>query len=325
MLNFNMRAVQVTQPGGPEALVSTEIAAPQLTPGHALIRVEAAGLNYIDVYHRTGLYPLPLPFVPGLEGAGIVEKIGEGVTAVAPGDRVAWTTSIGSYAERVLVEVSKLVPVPSDITSEQAAAAMLQGITAHFLTNDSHQLKAGQSALIHAGAGGVGRLLVQLAKSRGARVFSTASTAKLDGVKSAGADVVIDYTREDFEAVVNRETEGRGVDVVYDSVGLTTFDKSLECVAVRGSLVLYGQSSGVVQSMVPARLAKRGIFFSRPTMFNFVRTREELLARANDIFRAIREGALELRIDRRLPLAEAAEAHRILERRESAGKILLIP
>ncbi len=302
-----------------------ELPDPRPATGQALVRVEASGVNFIDVYHRTGLYTLPLPFIPGLEGAGVVEEVGEGVRELTPGARVAWATGQGSYAERVVIDAERLVPVPAKISTEQAAALMLQGITAHFLVTDSHRLAPGQTALIHAAAGGVGRLLVQLAKKRGARVLATASTRKLEIAKDAGADVVIDYTNEDFEAVVHRETDGRGVDVAYDSVGNTTFDKSMECVAVRGSLVLFGQSSGVVAPVAPARLAKRGVFLSRPTMFHFVRTREELSARAADVFQSVDAGALTLRIDRTLPLREAKEAHRILEARESAGKLLLLP
>lgn len=321
-----MYGIKVTQTGGPETLVFAELAdPPSPARGQAVIRVEAAGVNFIDVYHRTGLYPQPLPFTPGLEGAGVVEAVGAEVVDVAPGDRVAWATGSGCYAERALVDADKLVRLPAGVDAQHGAAAMLQGMTAHFLVTDSHRLAPGQTALIHAAAGGVGRLLVQLAKQRGARVLATASTRKLDVAKEAGADVVIDYTKEDFEAVVNRETGGLGVDVAYDSVGLTTFDKSLECVAIRGSLVLFGQSSGVVPPFSPGRLANRGIFFSRPRLFHFVRTREELRARAGEIFDSMARGTLTLRIDRVLPLQEAAEAHRILESRDSAGKLLLRP
>lgn len=325
MLRAIMRGIQVTRTGGPETLVYAELPDPQPKRGQVSIRVEASGVNFIDVYHRTGLYSLPLPFVPGLEGAGVIEAIGEDVRELSTGDRVAWATGAGSYAERVVVDADKLVLLPPQVDAQQGAAAMLQGLTAHFLVTDSHRIQPGQTALIHAAAGGVGRLLVQLAKQRGARVLATASTRKLDIAKEAGADVVIDYTREDFEAVVNRETGGRGVDVAYDSVGLTTFDKSMSSVAVRGSLVLFGQSSGVVPPVSPGRFADRAIFFSRPRLFHFVRTREELRARADELFDSIARGALTLRIDRTLPLRDAAEAHRILESRDSAGKILLQP
>lgn len=320
-----MHAIRVTTPGGPEVLEYVAIDTPVPKEGEARVRVEAIGVNFIDVYHRTGLYPMPLPFTPGSEAAGVVDATGANVTNVKPGDRVAYAMVRGSYAEYALVPADKLVPIPAEMDARHAAAAMLQGMTAHYLAVSTYALKAGSSALIHAAAGGVGGLLVQLAKQRGVRVFATASTAKLDIARREGADVVIDYTSDDFEAVVMEATNGAGVDVVYDSVGRTTFDKSLNCVGTRGVLALFGQSSGIVAPVDPARLAKRGIYLTRPSLAHYIVTRDELLWRARELFEAITSGALRLRIDRELPLRDAAEAHRLLESRATAGKLLLIP
>jgi NADPH2:quinone reductase len=320
-----MHGIQVSKSGGPEVLEYVELEVPVPKNGQVVVRVEASGVNFIDVYHRTGLYPLPLPMTPGNEGAGVVESIGPGVVDVKPGDRVAWAGVLGSYAERAVVPADRLVPLPDAIDARTGAAAMLQGMTAHYLVTSTHALKPGQSVIVHAAAGGVGGLLVQMAKARGAKVFATASTSKLDLARSYGADVVIDYTTQDFEQEVNRATGGRGVDVVYDAVGKTTFDKSLECVAVRGTLVLYGQSSGVVDPLPPARLGKRGIFLTRPSLGHYTLTRDELLWRAREVLESIASGALRLRIDRALPLSDAAEAHRLLEGRKTAGKLLLLP
>jgi NADPH:quinone reductase len=319
-----MYGIQVSKFGGPEVLEHVELPDPTPNEGQALVRVDAAGVNFIDVYQRIGLYALPLPLVPGSEGAGVVEAVGAGVTDVKPGDRVAWAIGPGSYAEKVCVAADKLVLVPDAIDTRTAAAAMLQGMTAHYLVTSTHVLKPGQTALVHAAAGGVGGLLVQMAKARGARVIATASTTKLDLVRSYGADVVIDYTTADFEAEVNRVTDGRGVEVVYDSVGKTTFDKSLECVALRGTLVLYGQSSGVVAPFAPARLGKRGVFLTRPGLGHYTATRDELSWRAREVLESIASGALRLRIDRALPLRDAGEAHRLLEGRHTTGKLLLV-
>jgi NADPH2:quinone reductase len=320
-----MHAIRVSRTGGPEVLEYVEVDKPQPKAGEALVRIEAAGVNFIDVYHRTGLYKMELPFTPGSEAAGVVEEIGAGVTDVRPGDRVAYAMAPGAYAEFAAVPAAKLVPIPEGITTRDAAAAMLQGMTAHYLVASTFPLKEGHTALVHAAAGGVGGILVQMAKRRGARVFGTASTKKLDIVSGDGADAVIDYTKSDFETEVMRLTGSKGVDVVYDSVGKTTFDKSLDSLTLRGMLVLFGQSSGSVPPFDPARLAKKGTFLTRPSLGHYMATRDELLWRARELFAAIESGAVKLRIDRELPLRDAAEAHRLLESRQTAGKLLLIP
>ena len=320
-----MKAIRVRRTGGPEVLEYGEAETPKPGAGQALVRLEAAGVNFVDVYHRTGLYKQPLPFTPGSEGAGIVEETGEGVTLVKRGDRVAYAMVIGAYADYAVVPQEKLVIVPNGVSSPMAAAAMLQGLTAHYLAVSTFPLREGQSAIVHAAAGGVGALLVQVAKQRGVRVFATASTRHLDTAREAGADVVIDYTTADFEAVVMEATGGRGVDVVYDSVGQTTFDKSLNCVGRRGTLALYGQSSGPVASFDPARMARNSIFLTRPSLAAYIATHDELSWRAGELFNWIQSGKVRLRIDREVPLRAAAEAHRALEGRETAGKVLLIP
>ena len=319
-----MKAIRVHAAGGPEQLVLEEVPRPVPAEGQALVRIEAAGVNYIDVYHRTGLYPQALPFTPGSEAAGVVEEVGPGVTTVRPGDRVAYAMVIGAYAEYAAVPAEKLVPLPDGVDARTAAAAMLQGMTAHYLVAGTYDLRAGQTALVHAAAGGVGGLLVQMCVLRGARVFATVSTAKRDLVPD-GAEAIIDYTAHDFETEVMRLTNGAGVNVVYDSVGRTTFDRSLRCVGLRGLLALYGQSSGPVAPVDPALLAKRGIYLTRPSLGHYTATREELLWRAGELFDLLGERKLTLRIDRELPLAEAKRAHERLESRESAGKMLLIP
>ena len=308
-----MRAIRVSTTGGPEVLEYTEVPTPEPGADDALVRVEAAGVNFIDVYHRTGLYKLATPFTPGSEAAGTVEAVGSNVTSVKRGDRVAYAMTLGAYAEYAVVPVDKLVHVPPGIETRRAAAALLQGMTAHYLTTSTYPLKNGQTALIHAAGGGAGGLVVQLAKRRGARVFATTSTSKLDGVRGLGADVVIDYTTVDFEAEVLRLTDGAGVDVVYDSVGRTTFDKSLNCVAMRGLLALFGQTSGPVAPVDPSRLARRGIYLTRPSLAHYTAQREELLWRAREVFDAVASGAVRLRLDRELPLRDAAEAHRLLK------------
>ncbi len=320
-----MHAIRVSSTGGPEVLQYLEVDRPRPGEGQVLVRIEAIGINYIDVYHRTGLYKLALPFTPGAEAAGVVEEIGPGVSEVKKGDRVASAMVPGAYAEYAAVPAAKLVSVPASIDTRTAAAIMLQGMTAHYLVASTHPLQAGNTALVHAAAGGVGGLLVQLAKQRGARVFGTASTKKLDIVRQDGADVVIDYTKEDFEAVVMKETNGTGVNVVYDSVGKTTFDKSLNCLMLRGLLALFGQSSGPVPPFDPARLAAKGTYLTRPSLAHYTATRGELLWRATDLFRAIESGSLKVRIDREVPLRNAADAHRALESRSTIGKVLLIP
>jgi len=320
-----MKAIRVHAVGGPEVLVLEETPSPTPGPKEALVRLSAAGVNFIDIYHRTGLYPLPLPFTPGNEGAGVVEAVGPDVTEVRPGDRVAYAMATGSYAELAVVPVFRLVPIPDTVSFEAAAAAMLQGMTAHYLAHSTFPLAPGHQALVHAAAGGVGLLLVQMAKKRGARVLGTVSTeAKAEAARRAGADVVIRYTEEDFEAVARRETDGRGLDVVYDSVGKTTFDKSLRSLRPRGLLALFGQSSGPVPPFDPGELAKRGsLFLTRPTLAHYTLDRAELLARAGDVLSWMEKGELEVTIDRTLPLAQAAEAHRLLESRQTSGKLVL--
>lgn len=322
-----MKAIRVHTPGGPDALRSDEIAVPRPGPGQALVKVAAAGVNYIDVYHRTGLYKINPPVPIGMEGAGTVEAAGPDVSEVSPGDRVAWAMASGSYAEMALVPAASLVRLPETIDFNRAAAVMLQGMTAHYLTHSTYPLKERETALVHAAAGGVGLLLVQMAKMRGARVIGTVSTqAKADLAVEAGADAVILYSRQDFEPEVKRLTENRGVDVVYDSVGQATFMKSLVCLRTRGMMVSYGQSSGPVQPVDPLLLNQMGsLFLTRPTLGHYCATRLELLWRADDVLGWVASGKLKIRIDRTYPLAEAAQAHRDLESRKTAGKLLLIP
>jgi len=320
-----MKAIRVSQPGGPEVLQYVDIDTPKPGAGEALVRVEAIGVNFIDVYHRTGLYKLPLPFSPGSEAAGVVEAIGDGVDSLKKGDRVAYAMVRGADAEYAIVPADKLVPLSDAIDAKTAAAAMLQGMTAHYLSTSVHPIAAGETVLVHAAGGGVGALLVQLAKMRGARVFGTASTKHLHVAREAGCDVVIDYTKDDFESIVMAETAGKGCNAVYDSVGKTTFDKSLECCGLRATLGLFGQSSGTVPPFDPGRLAKNGVFLTRPSLAHYTHTREELLDRSREVFEWIGSGRLKLRIDREVPLRDAAEAHRALEARETTGKVLLIP
>lgn len=320
-----MKAIRVSRTGGPEVLEYVDVETPSPKAGEVLMRVEAVGVNFVDAYNRSGLYKQPLPFTSGSEAAGVVEQAGDGVTEWKKGDRVAFARQPGAYAEYVVVPARSLVPLPDGVDARTAAAAMLQGMTAHYLATSVHAIGAGETVLVHAAAGGVGALLVQLAKAAGARVFGTASTAHLGVARDAGCDVVIDYTREDFEAVVREQTKGRGCDAVYDSVGRTTIDKSIECVAVRGMLALFGQSSGPVPTIDTARLAKNAIFFTRPGLHHYIHSRDELLQRSGDILTAVRDGRLKLRIDRELPLSQAAEAHRLLEGRQTSGKLLLIP
>jgi NADPH2:quinone reductase len=320
-----MKAVRVHAVGGPEALKYEDAPEPTPKPGEALVRQKAAGVNFIDIYHRTGLYPLPLPFIPGNEGAGVVEAVGPDTNEVRPGERVAYAMSMGSYAELAVVPSWRLVPIPQEVSFESAAAVMLQGMTAHYLSHTTFPLGAGHTALVHAAAGGVGLLLVQMAKKRGARVLGTVSTeAKAEAARRAGADVVIRYTEEDFEEVARRETGGHGLDVVYDSVGKTTFDKSLRSLRPRGLLALYGQSSGPVPPLDPGVLAKNGsLFLTRPSLAHYNLDRTEVLARASDVLSWMADGTLDVTIDRTLPLAEAAEAHRLLEGRKTSGKLVL--
>ncbi|MBW3665013.1 MAG: quinone oxidoreductase [Actinobacteria bacterium] len=322
-----MRAVQVRDHGGPEVLGIEEVDVPEPGPGEVRIEVAAAGVNFIDVYFRTGAYPAQLPLVPGVEAAGTVNAVGPDVTALSVGDRVAHALVPGAYAEQQVVAADRLVAVPDEIELETAAAVMLQGMTAHYLSNDAFPLGEGHTALVYAAAGGVGHLLVQLAARRGARVIGTASTdEKLDLARGFGADDVVAYTDVDIVDAVDELTGGEGVDVVYDSVGATTFDASLECLRPRGCLVLYGQSSGPVQPFDPQTLNRKGsLFLTRPSLAHYTSDRGELEQRAADVFGWIAAGELDVRIDRSLPLAEAAEAHRYLEGRSTRGKLLLVP
>ena len=321
-----MQAIRPKQTGGPEVLQLVEVPTPTPGPTEVLVRVAAAGLNFIDVYHRTGLYPLPLPLPIGLEGAGTVEQVGGAVNDVKVGARVAWASVPGSYATHVVAPAERLVPVPDGVATDVASALLLQGMTAHYLMKTIFPLRAGHSALVHAAAGGVGLLLIQMAKRAGAQVIGTVSTeAKAALAKEAGADYIINYQASDFAAETKRLTGGRGVDVVYDSVGKTTFDGSLDVLAPRGYLVLYGQSSGVVPSLDPARLAKGSYSLTRPSLPHYTATRAELLSRAGDLLQMVGAGQLRVRIDRTFPLAQAADANRALTARQTTGKVLLIP
>jgi NADPH2:quinone reductase len=321
-----MKAVRVHNYGGPEVLTFEDISIPEPKTGEARVKIEAGGVNFIDIYQRIGLYPLQTPFTLGMEGAGLVDAVGEGVTEVKIGDRVAYAMISGSYAECATVPAIKLAPLPSNLDSRSAAALMLQGMTAHYLTHSTYPLKNNETALVHAAAGGVGLLLVQLAKMRGARVIGTVSTeAKAQLAKEAGADEVILYTQVDFSAEMKRLTAGAGVDVVYDSVGATTFEKSLDCLRPRGYLALFGQSSGPVPPVDPAKLAAKGsLFLTRPSLPHYILNRAELLKRSSDLFDWTASGELKLRIDKVLPLSEAAEAHRLLESRKTTGKVVLV-
>jgi len=322
-----MKAIQVKETGGPEQMQLVDIPTPQPGPKQALVKVAASGVNFIDVYFRTGLYKADLPFTPGMEAAGVVEAVGPDVTEVRRGDRVAYAMARGSYAEYTVVPSWQLVKVPDGEDLKSAAAAMLQGMTAHYLTHSTFPLKPGQTCLVHAAAGGAGRLIVQIAKMLGARVFGTTSTeAKADLARQAGADAIIFYTRQDFEAEVKRLTDGRGVDVVYDSVGEPTYMQGLNCLRPRGMMVLFGQSGGKVAPIDPTILNTKGsLFLTRPSLAFYCATREELLWRAGDILQWIASGKLKLVIDRTYPLGQAAQAHRDLESRATAGKVLLIP
>lgn len=304
-----------------------DVPLPEPAAGQVRVQVAACGLNYIDTYHRTGLYPLPLPFIPGLELAGTIEALGPDVSGWNVGDRVATASGIGGYAQFALVPADKLVRVPDGVELDLAAAIMLQGMTAHYLAYSTFPLKAGDTCLIHAAAGGVGLLLVQIAKRLGARVFGTVSTAEKAALASAaGADTVIRYTEENFVERVRELTDMRGVDVVYDSVGASTWEGSLNCLRPRGMMVTFGNASGPVQPISPLLLSAKGsIFLTRPTLAQYIATPEELAWRAGDLFNWVAQGALDVRVDQRYPLAEAADAHRALEGRATAGKVLLVP
>jgi NADPH2:quinone reductase len=322
-----MKAIQVKQPGGPDAMELVELPVPEPKANEAVVKLAASGVNFIDVYFREGRYKAPTPFVLGQEGAGVVTAAGADVTFVKAGDRVAWSGPMGSYAEYAALPADKLVPIPSGVTDQQAASAMLQGMTAHYLSHDTHSLKSGETALVHAAAGGVGLLLVQMAHNIGARVIATVSTeekAKL--AREAGADEVILYTQSDFEADTKRLTGGKGVDVVYDSVGKTTFEKGLNVLRPRGMMALFGGSSGAVPPFDLMTLAQKGsLYATRPTLGHYIATREELVARSSAVFGMIAAGKLKLRIEHTYPLAEVQRAHRDLEGRKTTGKLLLIP
>lgn len=322
-----MRAIRVHEHGGPEVLRVEDVGVPEPGAGQARVRMEAAGVNYIDTYFRSGSYPAELPLTLGLEGAGTVDAVGDGVEAVATGDRVAFAAGPGAYAECVAVDADKLVPVPEGLDTATAAAVMLQGMTAHYLASDTFPLREGHTALVHAAAGGVGLLLTQVAKLRGARVYGTVSSDdKAALAREAGADEVIRYDQVDFAEEVERLTGGQGLDVVYDSVGKTTFDRSLACLRPRGYLVLFGQSSGPVQSFEPQRLASGGsLFFTRPVLGHYTSQRDELLARAGELLRWVGDGKVRVRIGETHPLEDASVAHERLQSRLTTGKVLLVP
>jgi NADPH2:quinone reductase len=322
-----MKAIQVQQPGGPEAMELVELPVPQPKPNEAVVKLSASGVNFIDVYFREGRYKAALPIILGQEGAGVVNAVGTEVTTVNNGDRVAWCGLLGSYAEYAAVPADRMVPIPDGVTDQQAAAAMLQGMTAHYLAHDTYTLKRDETALVHAAAGGAGLLLVQMAHHLGVRVIATVSTeekAKL--AREAGADEVILYTKSDFEAETKSLTGGKGVDVVYDSVGKTTFEKGLNTLRPRAMMVLFGGSSGPVPPFDLIVLSQKGsLYVTRPTLGHYIATREELLARSGAVFGMITAGKLKLRMEHTYPLAQAPQAHRDLESRKTTGKLLLIP
>ena len=321
-----MKAIQVKQPGSPDVMELVELPVPQPKSNEAVVKVAASGVNFIDVYQREGRYKVPLPFTAGQEGAGVVTAIGSDVKSVKAGDRVAWTSVQGGYAQYAAIPADRLVSVPAGVSDREAAAVMLQGMTAHYLAYSTFPLKRGDTTLVHAAAGGVGLLLVQLAHNIGARVIGTTSTEeKASLARAAGADDIILYTKVDFESETRRLTDGKGVDVVYDSVGKTTFDKSLAVLRVRGMLVLFGASSGAVPPFDPLALLKGSWFLTRPTLHHYIASRAELEDRAQSLFAMIAAKKLKLRIEHVYPLAEAPQAHRDLEGRATTGKILLIP
>ena len=322
-----MKIIRIHQFGAADTMHLEEVALPEPAAGQVRVKLAAAGLNFIDIYHRSGAYPLPTPFVPGLEGAGVVDALGPEVDDLKVGDRVAYAMIPSSYAEYVIAPAAKLVPVPEGVDLSTAAAAMLQGMTAHYCAVSTYPVQPGDTTLVHAAAGGVGQLLVQIIKQRGGWVAGTVSTEeKAQLARAAGADEVIRYTEQDFETEIKRLTDGRGVDVVYDSVGKTTFDKSLNCLRPRGMMVLYGQSSGAVPPFDLQILNQKGsLYITRPSLGPYIATREELMARAGDIFTWIKSDKLHVHIDRTFPLAEATAAHRYMEGRRTKGKVLLIP
>jgi NADPH2:quinone reductase len=322
-----MKAIRVNAPGGPEVLHYEDVADPTPKAGEATVKVDAAGINYIDVYQRSGQYKLNLPLTLGLEAGGTVTAVGPNVTEVKVGDKVAYTGVAGAYAQYAAVPAARLVTLPAGLSTRQGAAAMLQGLTAHYLACSTYPLKSGDTCLVHAAAGGVGLLLCQIAKMRGARVIGTVSTEEKSKLaRDAGASDVILYTKQDFEAEVKRLTDGKGLQVVYDSVGQTTFDKGFNCLAPRGMMALYGQSSGHIGPFDLGVLnAKGSLFVTRPSLNHHIITRAELLERSNELLGWIRDGKLKLRTEFEFPLKDAADAHRALEGRKTTGKVLLIP
>ena len=322
-----MTVVRVHAPGDAGVLRVEEAEVPRPGPGQALVRVEAVGLNFIEIYQRKGLYKVATPYTPGSEAAGTVEAVGPGVSTVQPGDRVGSVNMLGAYAEYALAPAERLVPLPDRVTTRQAAAVLLQGMTAHYLTTSTYQLSRGQTCLVHAAAGGLGLLFCQMARRRGARVIGTVSTEEKAALaREAGAGDVILYTRTDFESEVKRLTGGAGVDVIYDSVGRTTFAKGLNCLVPRGMMVLCGQSSGPVEPIDPQVLSQKGsLFLTRPSLTHYIASRAELLERAGEVLGWVADGSLVVRIGREFPLEQAAEAHRELEARRTTGKVLLIP
>jgi NADPH2:quinone reductase len=322
-----MKAIVVNEAGGPDKLHLEEVAEPTAGPGEIIVDVGAAGLNFIDTYHRGGLYPLEFPFTPGLEGAGTVATVGDEVDGLSVGDRVGWTDVRGSYAERHVIPADRAIVIPDDLSTDVVAAVMLQGLTAHYLASDTFPLSQGDRCLIHAGAGGVGLLLTQVARMKGARVITTVGTEdKVELSKQAGADDVIVYTQVDFKDAVEDLVGPNALDVVFDGVGKATFDKGIDLLRPRGMMVTFGNASGPVPEISPLLLAQKGsIFLTRPTMAHYLRTREEFVGRATELFGWIAQGDLEVRIGASYPLAEAAEAHRALEARRTTGKVLLHP
>lgn len=322
-----MKAIVISEPGGPERLELVDVPDPEPSPGEVLVEISAAGLNFIDTYHRTGLYPVEYPMTPGVEGAGCVVAVGDPSSGLSVGDRVGWTGVPGSYAELIAVPAEKAIGLPDGIDDHTAAAVLLQGITAHYLATDTFRLSAGDKCLIHAGAGGVGLLLTQIASHRGAKVITTVGTSeKAELSRHAGADEVIVYTEVDFKVAVEELVGPHGLDVVYDGVGKATFDKSTDLLRPRGTMVTFGNASGPVPAVPPLTLAEKGsIFLTRPTMAHYLQSRNELLTRANDLFTWIERGELHVRVGSRFALAGAADAHRALEARLTTGKVLLIP
>ncbi len=321
-----MHAIRVLQTGGPEVMQYEELSVPTPNAGEVLVQVKAAGVNFIDIFLRSGIYSKPLPLTLGFEGAGIVLTVGPGVTQVKPGERVAWTDALGSYATHIIVPSERLVPLPDSISFEQAAAVMLQGLTAHYLTHSTYPLKKNDTCLVHAAAGGVGLLLCQMAKMLGARVIATASTLEKAALaQNSGANKIILYKEQDFAEEVDQLTSGMGVNVIYDSVGKDTYEKSLQSLATRGYLISFGQSSGPLPLIDAKQLAAKSLFFTRPSLFHYIASRAELLSRTNDLFAWITAKKINLHIYQTYPLQEAAAAHNALAERKSTGKLLLIP